>query len=108
MKKYVCVHMHNYQPPRESPYTGKIERQPSAAPFANWNARIDRECYAANGRARIVDGGNNVIGIHNNYTSASFNIGATLLTWMADFAPETLNAVVEGDRLSSAAPAWTR
>jgi alpha-amylase/alpha-mannosidase (GH57 family) len=100
MKKYVCVHMHNYQPPRESPYTGKIERQPSAAPFPNWNARIDRECYATNGRARIMDGGGNVIGIHNNYTGASFNIGATLLTWMADFAPETLNSVVEGDRLS--------
>lgn len=102
MTKHIAVHMHDYQPPRESPYTGRIERQPSAAPFPNWNARIDRECYATNGRARIIDGGGNVIGVVNNYEHVSFNIGPTLLTWMADFAPDTLNAVIEGDRLSAA------
>ncbi len=102
MKRFIAVHMHDYQPPRESPYTGKIERQPSAAPFPNWNARIDRECYAPNGRARIVDGAGSVVGIVNNYEYASFNVGPTLLTWMADFAPETLNAIIQGDQLSAA------
>lgn len=101
MTRYIAVHMHDYQPPRESPYTGKIERQPSAAPFPNWNARIDRECYATNGRARITDSTGNVVGLVNNYEWASFNIGPTLLTWMADFAPETLNAIIQGDRLSA-------
>lgn len=101
MKRFVTVHMHDYQPPRESPYTGRIERQPSAAPFHNWNARIDRECYGPNGRARIVDGSNSVVGLINNYEYASFNVGPTLLTWMADFAPETLNAIIQGDRLSA-------
>ncbi|MCC7531140.1 MAG: DUF3536 domain-containing protein [Candidatus Melainabacteria bacterium] len=101
MTRFIAVHMHDYQPPRESPYTGKIERQPSAAPFPNWNARINRECYGPNGRARIVDG-NNVVGIINNYEYASFNVGPTLLTWMADYAPETLNAIIQGDVLSAA------
>lgn len=101
MKRFITVHMHDYQPPRESPYTGLIERQPSAAPFANWNLRIDRECYDANGRARIVDSQGNVVNVVNNYEFASFNVGPTLLTWMADFAPDSLNAVIEGDRLSA-------
>ena len=51
MTRYVCIHGHFYQPPRESPWTGEIELQPSAAPFPNWNYRIAKECYVANTRA---------------------------------------------------------
>jgi hypothetical protein len=36
----VCIHGHFYQPPRENPYLGAIERQPGAAPFHDWNERI--------------------------------------------------------------------
>lgn len=99
--KYVTVHQHHYQPPREDAHTGRIKRQPSAAPFPNWNARIDAECYAPNGRARIVDSDGRLVGIMNNYEFASFNVGPTLLTWLADHSPDTLSAIVEGDRLSA-------
>ena len=37
---YITVHGHFYQPPRENPYLDRIERQPSAHPFHNWNERI--------------------------------------------------------------------
>ena len=55
MTRYVCIHGHFYQPPRENPRTGLIERQPSASPFPDWNHRISRECYRANTNAAIID-----------------------------------------------------
>ena len=51
-----CVHGHFYQPPRENPWTDQVPREPSAAPFHDWNARIHAECYRANAFARIHDG----------------------------------------------------
>src|SRR5262249_33508494 len=67
------VHGHFYQPPRESPWTGSVDREPSAAPFHDWNERIDSECYRANAFARIVDDRNRVEHIVNNYLYLSFN-----------------------------------
>ena len=55
MNRYVCVHGHFYQPPREDPWTGEIEPQPDAAPARDWNERVHDECYRPNGWARIVD-----------------------------------------------------
>jgi alpha-amylase/alpha-mannosidase (GH57 family) len=49
----LVVHGHFYQPPRENPWTDEVPREPSAAPFPNWNARIHAECYRANAYARI-------------------------------------------------------
>ncbi len=37
---YITIHGHFYQQPREKHYINKIERQPSAYPFHNWNERI--------------------------------------------------------------------
>ncbi len=42
----VIVHAHCYQPPREDPWLELVDVEPSAAPDHDWNARIDRECYA--------------------------------------------------------------
>lgn len=100
-KRAACFHSHSYQPPRECPWTGLVEDQPSAAPYANWNARITDECYAANGRAQLQEKGV-VTGLINNYAYMSFNVGPTLLTWLADNSPETLQAMVEGDKASQA------
>ncbi len=53
--RFVCVHGHFYQPPRENPWLETIEVQESAAPYHDWNDRITAECYAPNGASRIVN-----------------------------------------------------
>lgn len=98
--RYLCIHGHFYQPPRENPWLGVVEVQDSAAPFHDWNQRINHECYAPNTRARLLDGDGRIINLLNNYAWISFNFGPTLLQWMADESPETLQGIVEADRLS--------
>ncbi len=98
--RYICIHGHFYQPPRENPWLAVVEVQDSAAPFHDWNERISHECYAPNTRARLLDGQGRIINLLNNYAWISFNFGPTLLQWMADSAPEALLGIVEADRLS--------
>ena len=81
-KRYVCIHGHFYQPPRENPWLETVETQDSAAPYHDWNERISAECYAPNGAARIVNNQNQIIRIVNNYARMSFNFGPTLLSWL--------------------------
>ena len=97
---YVTVHGHFYQPPRENPYLDAVERQPSAAPFHNWNERIHYECYRPNAFARILNDRGEVVEIVNNYEYLSFNMGATLLSWLEHYDLETYQKIIEADRLS--------
>ena len=76
--RYVCVHGHFYQPPRENPWLETVEVQDSAAPWHDWNERITAECYAPNGASRITNQKNEIIRIVNNYARMSFNFGPTL------------------------------
>ncbi|MBW4469773.1 MAG: DUF3536 domain-containing protein [Stenomitos rutilans HA7619-LM2] len=99
---YVTVHGHFYQPPRENPYLDAIERQPSAAPFHNWNERIHHECYRPNAFARILNEQGDVIEIVNNYEFLSFNIGPTLMNWLERHDIETYQRILEADRKSCA------
>ncbi len=78
----VCVHAHFYQPPRENPWLGRVESEPSAAPSHDWNERITDECYAPNAASRLLDDEGRITAIRNNYASISFNFGPTLLSWM--------------------------
>lgn len=78
----LVVHGHFYQPPRENPWTDNVEEDPSAAPFSNWNARIDAECYRSNAYARVYDGKNRIVGLSNNFAHLSFDIGPTLARWL--------------------------
>ena len=57
MERYVCVHGHFYQPPRENPWLEAIELQDSAYPYHDWNERITAECYAPNAASRILHRG---------------------------------------------------
>jgi hypothetical protein len=78
----LVVHGHFYQPPRENPWTDDLQREPSAAPAHDWNARIHAECYRANAFARIHDAAGHIRSIVNNYERLSFNFGPTLVRWM--------------------------
>src|ERR1700744_4849738 len=98
--RYVCVHAHFYQPPRENPWLEVIEQQDSAAPYHDWNDRITAECYAPNGASRITDKQNRIVRIVNNYARMSFNFGATLLSWLEEYAPRTYRMIQDADRAS--------
>lgn len=97
---YVTVHGHFYQPPRENPYLNAVERQPSAAPFHNWNERIHHECYRPNAFARILNDQQELIGIVNNFEYLSFNIGPTLMSWLEQYDLETYQRILAADRKS--------
>jgi len=99
-QRFVCVHGHFYQPPRENAWLEAIEVQESAAPYHDWNARINHECYAANGSSRILNSQNKIIRIVNNYSRISFNFGPTLLAWMEKSAPESYQRIIDADRIS--------
>ncbi len=98
--RFVCVHGHFYQPPRENPWLETVEVQDSAAPYHDWNDRITAECYAPNGASRIVNIEDVIIRIVNNYSRMSFNFGPTLLSWLHDFAPRTYRMILDADRFS--------
>jgi alpha-amylase/alpha-mannosidase (GH57 family) len=98
--RYICIHGHFYQPPRENPWLDAVEVEDTAAPFHDWNERITRECYAPNTRSRILDSGGRIINLLDNYAWMSFNFGPTLLSWFAENQRDVLDTIVEADRLS--------
>lgn len=98
--RFICIHGHFYQPPRENPWLEAIETQDSAAPYHDWNERVCAECYEPNASSRILDAHDRISKIVNNYASISFNFGPTLLSWMSQFEKETYAAILEADRLS--------
>src|SRR6202140_3671267 len=99
--RYVCVHGHFYQPPRENPSLEAIELQDSAYPYHDWNERITAECYAPNGCSRILDSESRIATIQKNYAWMSFNFGPTLLSWLKDKAPDTYRDILAADLSSS-------
>ncbi len=100
MDRYICIHAHFYQPPRENPWLEAIELQDSAYPYHDWNERITAECYAPNALSRILDAENRIIRLVNNYAKISFNFGPTLLNWLAGNTPEVYQAILAADRQS--------
>ena len=85
--KALVIHGHFYQPPRENPWTGEVETEPTAAPYHDWNERIHAECYAPN------------IG---NYPHISFNFGPTLLSWIESHHSDTYQQILAADKESAA------
>ena len=66
----LAIHAHFYQPERRDPFGGRLARDPTAAPFASWNARITAECYRPNAE-------------RGNLDRISFDVGPTLTGWLA-------------------------
>jgi len=94
---FLTIHGHFYQPPRENPWLESIEAQDSAAPFHDWNERINNECYNPNSLSKIVDSRNRILDVVNNYASMSFNFGPTLLSWMEKYAPLAYERIIKAD-----------
>ena len=100
MNRYVCIHGHFYQPPRENPWLEEVEVQDSAFPYRDWNEKVTAECYSPNTAARILINNKTVVEIINNYSRISFNFGPTLLSWLEIHAPDVYAAILQADRES--------
>lgn len=99
-KTSIILHGHFYQPPRENPQTGVIPKQDSAMPYVDWNERIYNDCYNANCHSRYLDQDGRIISLTNNYEYISFNFGPTLLHWLDEKHPETVELLREADKKS--------
>jgi alpha-amylase/alpha-mannosidase (GH57 family) len=100
MERYVCIHGHFYQPPRENAWLETVELQDSAYPYHDWNQRVTAECYAPNAVARILDEQGQIVQLVNNYAKISFNFGPTLLQWLENNEPEVYESILSADRVS--------
>jgi len=96
--RYLCVHAHFYQPPRENPWLESVEVQDSAYPYHDWNERVTAECYAPNATSRILNEAGRIRNIVNNYSKISFNFGPTLLSWFEAKSPELYATIQETDK----------
>jgi alpha-amylase/alpha-mannosidase (GH57 family) len=93
----LIIHGHFYQPPRENPWTGIVDPEPSALPFHDWNERIHAECYQPNGMVHTLDPASGAERIVNNYEHISFDFGPTLLSWLERTHPDTYARVIAAD-----------
>ncbi|MFA5879069.1 MAG: DUF3536 domain-containing protein [Candidatus Margulisiibacteriota bacterium] len=101
-KKFICIHGHFYQPPRENPWLEYLEVQDSAYPIHDWNERIFNECYGPNSAARILDNNADILKLVNNYEFLSFNFGPTLLSWLEEYHLDIYQKIIEADQKSLA------
>ena len=81
----LVVHAHFYQPLRVDPFSGRVPADPAAAPFHDWNARIDAECYRPNAERGTLG-------------RISYDVGPTLESWLTTDAPVSAAGFVAGDR----------
>lgn len=83
--QFLGIYGHFYQPPRANPFTGRIPREPGAAPYDNYNEKITDECYRPNAEA-------------GNLAQISFDLGPTLAAWLEDHHPDVYQAFIDADR----------
>jgi len=103
MERYICIHGHFYQPPRENPWLEAVESQDSAYPYHDWDERITAECYAPNSASRVLNAEGRIVQIVNNYAKISFDFGPTLLTWLEENASDVYEAILTADHESQQA-----
>ena len=85
-RKYLCLHGHFYQPPREEPFANTIPLEAGATPFANYNEKIMTECYRPN-----ADEG--------NFEALNFDLGPTLAAWMEQAHPDVYERIIASERV---------
>lgn len=100
-RRSVVIHGHFYQPPREDPWLDLVDREPNAAPFHDWNERIEHECYRAVLAARVAGPDGGIRRILNSLEWISYNVGPTLLEWMERESPATYHGFLAADRVSA-------
>jgi alpha-amylase/alpha-mannosidase (GH57 family) len=98
--RYICIHCHFYQPPRENPWLEAVEEQDSAYPYHDWNQRVTAESYGPNSASRILNGDGRIAKIVNNYSKISFNVGPTLLSWLEENARDVYRRILHADKVS--------
>lgn len=102
--KFLCIHGHFYQPPRENPWLGIIEKEKSAFPYFNWNQKIFHECYGPNSANSLGKWNTEKTEeLLNNYEFISFDFGPTLLSWIEKHSPRVYMTILQADRLSQIA-----
>jgi Domain of unknown function (DUF3536)/Glycosyl hydrolase family 57 len=87
----LAVHAHFYQPSRLDPWTGRVPVEPSAAPFHDWNQRVDAECYRPNAE-------------RGSLAHISWDLGPTLAGWLAAEDPSTARRFVADSAAALAQP----
>jgi alpha-amylase/alpha-mannosidase (GH57 family) len=94
---WLVIHGHFYQPPREDPWTDEVPEQPEAAPFHDWNERITAECYRPVTEVPVTgaDGDERTV---NLFDHLSWNVGPTLLSWLAQHHADLYERIVDSDR----------
>jgi hypothetical protein len=78
----LAVHAHFYQPRRADPFSGAMPAEPAAAPYHDWNARIDAEAYRPNAE-------------RGNLRRISWDLGPTLASWLEAEDPPAYTAFRE-------------
>lgn len=78
-----------------------MEAQPSAAPFHDWNERVNAECYQPNAAVRLTNSTDGTDLVINNYAFISFNFGPTLLSWLEENDRKTYEQIIDADRDSA-------
>jgi len=80
----LVVHAHFYQPSRVDPFTGEVPPDPTAAPFRDWNERVNAECYRPNAERGTL-------------AHMSWDLGPTLASWLQVADPATHRRFVAAD-----------
>lgn len=91
----IAIHGHFYQPPREDPWSGAVLKDPSAAPYHDWNEKICSECYRPNSAARILGPDGRIAAIMNNYSNLSFDFGPTLHKWIERYDSKLNKSIIQ-------------
>lgn len=99
--RHVLVHAHLYQPPRENPWLGLVEREDSAFPFHDWNSRIAEECYGPLTLGVKAGSDGRVIAREETLRRLSFNWGPTLLDWLERERPSLYRRILDIDKAES-------